>query len=80
MLDIHPGTFVEYTSTKLHKRFKIKPDVYYSPGSSNQLEAGFVSFIIYNQILYLFQFTVKPKHDIKDFLGFFNNCTGIPSQ
>jgi hypothetical protein len=78
VLDVRPGTFVEYTSPKLHKKLQIKSDVYYSPEYPN--EAGFDSFIIYNHILYLFQFTVKPKYDIKNFLKFFHKCTGIPSR
>jgi hypothetical protein len=77
-LVIHPKTFVEYTSPKLSKKLTIKSDVYYSPASPNQV--GFDSFIVHNHILYLFQFTVKPKHDIKDFVDFFSRCTGLPSQ
>jgi hypothetical protein len=77
-LVIRPNTFVEYTSPKLSKKLTIKPDVYYSPASPNQV--GFDSFIVHNYILYLFQFRVKPKHDIKDFFHFFSGCTGLPSR
>ena len=78
VLDIRPGAFVEYTSPKLYKKLKIKFDIYYSPEYPN--EAGFDSFVIYDQILYLFQFTVKLLHDIKCFLKFFDNCIAIPSR
>jgi hypothetical protein len=57
---------------------KIKPNVYYSPAAPNQI--GFNSFIMHNHILYLFQFMVKAAHGIKDFLGFFDKCTGHPSR
>ena len=78
VLDIRPETFVLYTSPKLGDKLKIKSNLYYSPEYPN--EAGFDSFIIHGDILYLFQFTIKTQHDIKDFLKFFDKCMGIPSR
>jgi hypothetical protein len=77
-LDINPQTSVEFTSPKLRQKLKIKSDVYYSPAAPNQI--GFDSFIVHDHILYLFQFTVKAKHDVKDFFDFFDKCTGLPSR
>lgn len=78
VLDVRPETFVLYTSPKLGDKLKIKSNLYYSPEYPN--EAGFDSFIIHGDILYLFQFTIKTQHDIKDFLKFFDKCMGIPSR
>jgi hypothetical protein len=77
-LDINPQTSIEFISPKLHKKLKIKSDVYYSPAAPNQI--GFDSCIVNGHFLYLFQFIVKPNHDIKDFFDFFDKCTGLPSQ
>jgi hypothetical protein len=69
---------VQHTSPKLHKKLTIRSDVYYSPASPNQF--GFDSFVIHDDILYLFKFTIKAKHDIEDFFEFFDNCTGLPPR
>jgi len=77
--DIRPSSSVEFISWKLTKKKpEIKPDVYYSPAAPNQ--EGFDSFIMHNGILYLFQFTNAATHDIKDFVDFFDKCTGHPAR
>lgn len=77
--DIRPSSSVEFIAQKLdRKKLKIEPDVYYSPAAPNQ--EGFDSFIMHNDILYLFQFTDATTHDIKDFIGFFDKCTGHPMR
>jgi hypothetical protein len=77
--DICPSSSFEFTSGDLvKKKLKIRPDVYYSPVAPNQ--EGFDSFIMHNGILYLFQFTDATTYDIKDFVGFFDKCTGHPAR
>jgi len=77
-LNVRPSSVFEYTSEDLHSRkLQIRPDVYYLP--ADPFKMGFDSFIMHKHILYLFQFT-DAKTDIKDFVTFFDLCTGHPAQ
>ena len=53
-------------------------NVYYTLAAPNQ--KGFDSFILHNNILYLFQFTNAVTHGIKDFFESFETCTGLPAR
>jgi hypothetical protein len=77
-LQLRPWESIQYTSRKLHKRLTIRSDVYYLPAFPNQF--GFDSFVVHDNILYLFKFTIKATHDIEDFFECFDNCTGLPPR
>jgi hypothetical protein len=55
-----PERTVQYQGSVLNES---QPDVYYLPRSSNQV--GLDSFILINQILYIFQFSIAGSHPIK---------------
>lgn len=66
-LNIQPVDVIEYEGSSLKK---IENMTYYLPKSQNQV--GFDSFIRVDKILYIFQFTIAPKHPIKPgILSFF---------
>jgi hypothetical protein len=68
-----------FTSPKdTGKKLKIIPNAYYTPAAPNQ--KGFDSFVLHNNILYLFQFTNAATHRIKDFFESFEACTGLPAR
>jgi hypothetical protein len=77
-LQLRPWQSIQYTSAKLHKRLTIRSRVYYLPAFPNQF--GFDSFVVYDNILYFFKFTIKATHDIEDFFEFLDNCTGLPPR
>ena len=78
-LDIRPSSSFEFISSKrTGRKLKIISDVYYTPAAPNR--DGFGSFIIHGGNLYLFQITNAITHGIKDFLGFFAQCTGCPAR
>jgi hypothetical protein len=55
------------------------PGVYYIPTKQNQV--GLDAFIVYQGILYVFQFTCGHGHGIKDgMLHFLAKCAGLPSR
>jgi len=57
----------------------IKPDVYYVPEKANVKALD--SFIFHGPHLYIFQFTIAAKHDIKaGLVPFFSNLEGVPSM
>jgi len=60
VFDLSPSVTVEYGDQEISP----EPDIYYIPKKKN--EVGIDSFICRDGHLYLFQFTVSDKHDIKD--------------
>ena len=70
-----PQNKLTTTSYDFIRKLKIKPDVYHLPAAPSKI--GFNSLILLSSILYLFQFTVARTYcDIKDFVSFFDRCTG----
>jgi hypothetical protein len=75
-LQVWPDRIFEYSD---NGPLSIEPDVFYVPEMSNQV--AFDAFILLNGILYLFQFTIGKKHDIKQGLDdFFATCHNIPAR
>jgi hypothetical protein len=58
-VDIQPSKTFEYTD---HGLESLEPNVFYVPEKTNR--SAFDSFILVNDILYIFQMTIKPIHDI----------------
>jgi hypothetical protein len=76
LLDIPPGLPVEeYTGNGPSSMIR---DVIYVPGLTNQVALD--SFIFMNDFLYIFQFSVGEKHDIKLELFNFIRDLGFPSM
>ena len=59
-VDIQPSKTLEYTNNGFES---LEPNVFYVPESTN--ESALDSFILVDDILYIFQMTIKPIHDIK---------------
>jgi hypothetical protein len=58
-VNIHPNRILEYSDNGLQS---IEPNVFYVPEMTNQ--KAFDSFVLLNDILYIFQITVGMHHDI----------------
>ena len=70
-IDFWPERTVQYEGSILSD---FQPDVYYLPRSSKQV--AFDSFILVDQILYIFQFSIAAEHPIKARItGFFSQPT-----
>jgi hypothetical protein len=73
-LDVEPASSFVYDRLA----FPLEQNVYYVPKKLN--EAAFDSFILKDGLLYLFQFTVSPKHDINEALiTRFQDCADVPT-
>ena len=73
---IQPSCTFEYPCTGPSS---IKPNVSYVPEISN--EAAMDSFIVLDSFLYIFQFTIAAKHDIKPgLINFFEKCRDVPCR
>ena len=74
-LEVHHPSFFVYDRLA----FALRQNVYYIPKKLN--EAVFASFILKDDILYLFQFTVFEEHRINDKLILrFEECTNVPPR
>jgi len=61
-----------------NKAYDIRPSAYYIPLGSNQVALD--SFVIKNDVLYIFQFTAGKTHDVKDgLISFLKKCQNIPA-
>jgi hypothetical protein len=70
----HPNQTLKFMNRPLH----IMPNVFYVPAVANH--EALDSFLLLDGCLYIFQFTIGKKHDIKPgFIRFLENCPGIPS-
>jgi hypothetical protein len=58
-LEIRPTSIIYYGNTE----FTVAPGILYVPKSCNQVALD--SFIFYDGLLYMFQFTIAAKHPIK---------------
>ncbi|SRR6266702_1484046 len=68
-IDIQPVRVITYPGSSLET---IEPGAYYVPESENQDQVAFDSFIMANDILYIFQFSIVPNHSIEpEILCFF---------
>lgn len=76
-IDFQPSSTVEYEGNSIKK---INADVLYVPKSPNQV--AFDSFIVFKGSLYIFQFTITSKHDIKPGLVdfFFSEHQSLPPK
>jgi len=75
-LNIVPSRHEDYSTGK---QLHVEAGVYYIPLETNQV--GIDSFILKNDILYLFQMTTAIKHDINDKLApFIRSLTGVSSK
>lgn len=73
-LKFQPKGTLLYQDTK---HMKIQPDILYLPKNTNQV--AFDSFIVHASRLYIFQFTVSPKHLIKEgLIPFLTKCDNLP--
>jgi hypothetical protein len=60
-VEFEPEDTVEYNASELSK---LQPGVFYVPTAPNQV--GLDSFILTDQFLYFFQFSIAAKHEIKE--------------
>jgi len=75
VIDIRPHQTVEFTDDGPSP---VLPDVFYVPAATNH--EALDSFILLNGHLYIFQFTVGMKHDIKPgLIHFLTPRQGVPS-
>jgi hypothetical protein len=73
-LSIKPSSIIIY---KDDKDLEISSDVFYMPGSTNQVALD--SFIVHRGYLYMFQFTIGRKHPIKKgIIPFLEECRNPP--
>jgi len=73
---VRPTDTYEYGDEKFQE-FDPKPNIYYIPKMAN--EEALDSFILHKNFLYIFQFTVSKKHDIKTgFIARFTACDKFP--
>jgi hypothetical protein len=68
-----PTRVVEYPASELDK---IEPNIYYMPEVRNQV--AFDSFIVKDEYLYIFQFSIAPDHLIKRGLVSFFSQHSVP--
>ena len=74
-LNISPGLHIEEYPD--NGPSSITPGVIYLPQSSNQVALDY--FILMNDLLYIFQFSIGKEHDIKPgLLDFMDKCPGFP--
>ena len=67
------ATPLETREYKDHNGLKIEKDIFYIPAAAN--EEAFDSFIVLDNDLFIFQFTISHVHDIKPgFIEFFGKC------
>ena len=78
VLDVTPTDIQEYGDQEF-RELDPKPNIYYIPKMKN--EEALDSFIWYDNYLYIFQFTVSKKHDIKPgFISRFTACNKFPQS